>query len=621
MSEQVLSGRERMLIAYWSFDEGSGQVAYDYSGNENNAQIMGAEWTDGVSGKALSFNGRSSLICGGGLELCFVFPSDYSIEAWVKHEAKTPQAYVSKWSGWRMESAWVLGYFEETVNFAEYYGGGEHVRVKGPNIADGQWHHIVAVREGENIRLYVDGRREAEAKSKGGIVGENLAPVKVGSAGAGRWPRWPFIGLIDEVRVYARAISEDEILSRYQNVRSGIKKPTLKPLLQEIPLSFYIGGTSASLYNVGEPIDVRLTITSSKPVPHPLEQRVHVYLKDKDGNVIYSSKSTLSFKEKEKVKVTSVSTPPQAEGSYLVEIGIDEKTGLRRILQVKNIEPIKQENMRIKEERSKTNPFYRGIISAYGGMRYKPDDTPDIEGTLSVVEDLGANCYTYLIHSHSEKELAALGEFCKEARVRGIEVWVYLVPPSEALPGYPPFGLDYLKWAEAIAEISLQHPNLTLWMIDDFDGNLSFFTIDYTRRIYERTKEINPNLFFGVCVYHESLDKFVKNGYLAYIDALLWGYQHSSFLYPDCGIYPNTLPLEINDYLKTGKIAIPCIYFTAHSSWPLNRPIREYLEKAMRIAYEQAGICWVFTTPSPGTFQYEVVKEFARQVKAPKRRW
>jgi hypothetical protein len=37
-----------------------------------------------------------------------------------------------------MESAWVLGYFEEAVNFAEYHGGGEYVRVKGPNIADGQ---------------------------------------------------------------------------------------------------------------------------------------------------------------------------------------------------------------------------------------------------------------------------------------------------------------------------------------------------------------------------------------------------------------------------------------------------------------------------------------------------
>ena len=56
---------------------------------------------------------------------------------------------------------------------------------------------------------------------------------------------------------------------------------------------------------------------------------------------------------------------------------------------------------------------------------------------------------------------------------------------------YPPFDLDYIKWVEAIAKISLIHPNLTLWMLDDFDGNTDYFTLAYTQKIYQASKKIN----------------------------------------------------------------------------------------------------------------------------------
>jgi hypothetical protein len=45
------------LVAYWSFDEGSGNIAYDSSGNGNHGTIYGAKWTSGKFGQALSFDG------------------------------------------------------------------------------------------------------------------------------------------------------------------------------------------------------------------------------------------------------------------------------------------------------------------------------------------------------------------------------------------------------------------------------------------------------------------------------------------------------------------------------------------------------------------------------------
>lgn len=50
------------LIAYWSFDEGSGDIAYDGSGHGNDGTIYGASWTSGVSGHALSFDGYDDFV-------------------------------------------------------------------------------------------------------------------------------------------------------------------------------------------------------------------------------------------------------------------------------------------------------------------------------------------------------------------------------------------------------------------------------------------------------------------------------------------------------------------------------------------------------------------------------
>ncbi|MBC7328117.1 LamG domain-containing protein [bacterium] len=609
--------QEQGLIAYWSFDEGKGDVAYDYSGNQNDAQIKGAKWVKGISGNALSLDGKNYLICGNGIELCFVFNGDYSLEAWVKHTNKSPQIYIAKWSGSGVQSAFWLGYYENKVQFGDYYEGG-HTRIKGPDIADGNWHYVVAIRKGFTLSLYVDSIKVAEGKTIGKIAGDNPAPLLIGSFGFGRALQWAYNGEIDEVRIYSRALSEDEIKKRYQLISSGQKEPTLQPIANDTPLDFYADASTATIYNTEQPINIFLRITSSKPTS---TKDFYLLLKKNSGEVVDKIQGTANFQTNVKVYKTTISLPAMKEGSYTLEVGIDGQTKVRKTLNVKDLTAIEQNNIAIKEQRAKTNPFYRGIISAYSGMRYKPDGTPDIETMISLLKDLGVNCYTYLIAYRSLQELPALGDFCQRAMKEGIEVWAYLVPPTEAPKDYPPFGLDYLKWAEAIAKISLEHPNLTLWMIDDFDANLSFFTLAYTQQIYETSKRINPNLLFGVCVYHENLADFIHKGYLAYCDAILWGYQHNSSLYPDCGLFANTLPTEINDYLKTGKIAIPCIYFTPHSSWPLGRPIREYLEEATRIAFEQSGIVWVFTTPSPDSMQYDVVKSFISSHPLPKRNW
>jgi hypothetical protein len=146
----------------------------------------------------------------------------------------------------------------------------------------------------------------------------------------------------------------------------------------------------------------------------------------------------------------------------------------------------------------------------------------------SRLKELGVGTYYWLVEPAKDWEDLKL--FLPKAAQVGLQVWVYLVPPSESEPQpgagakYPePFLQDYVRWAEGIAKLSLQHTNLTGWVIDDFDGNLKFFTPDYVRRMQARAKSINPHLVFLPLTYFGSIKPFV-NEYREVIDGVVVAY-------------------------------------------------------------------------------------------------
>jgi hypothetical protein len=79
-------------------------------------------------------------------------------------------------------------------------------------VDDNRWHHAVGVYDGARIALYIDGKLDASAPASGPIAA-NDEPVLIGenSERPGRF--WH--GLLDEVRLYSYALSEDEITALY----------------------------------------------------------------------------------------------------------------------------------------------------------------------------------------------------------------------------------------------------------------------------------------------------------------------------------------------------------------------------------------------------------------------
>ena len=285
-----------------------------------------------------------------------------------------------------------------------------------------------------------------------------------------------------------------------------------------------------------------------------------------------------------------------------------------------------EEEQRVDEmlHNKKLFPFGQRRVVAYAGMRYDTKGKPRLKEMISRLVDLGVNCYSYLIDAHSKEELAALPHFCDLASKARIEVWVVLVPPTEEpKPArgnhdgirYPPYGLDYLKWARDISVISKKHSNLTLLMIDDFLYNLKCFTPQYVAKIHKILDRENKRLLLGLTIYANQLGRTKEiNRYEPYADAVEWGYQHKSNLSPDYGISAQSLPAEISEFWKVfpHRILIPCIYFTPHSSWS-RKATSAYLKEAMTLAYNDAGVALIFRTPERGTVNYDIVKTFCHE--------
>lgn len=156
----------------------------------------------------------------------------------------------------------------------------------------------------------------------------------------------------------------------------------------------------------------------------------------------------------------------------------------------------------------RAQPPYIGDYDA----ELRTDGHVDNELMVERLRELGANTYMWLIW-HSPNDWADLHEFLPLAAEADITVWVYLVPPSETAATHPqfpysePFRLDYVRWAEEIAKLSLQHKNLVGYVIDDFWGNVNprWFTLESIGAMVDAGRAINPEIKFYPLMYFNQI--------------------------------------------------------------------------------------------------------------------
>lgn len=204
--------REPGLVAHYSFEEGPGDVVKDHSGLGHHGRVHGAAHVRCGRGWALRLDGQDDHVdCGNpdGLTL----RDAVSLEAWVYPEA-VPAGGEPGIVG-KDYASYLLTYYKDGCCWWYISGGGNNCRAP---VSTGAWHHLVGTFDGHTLRLYVDGRLEATKASAAATIAYGGSFLIGTSHGDEQFTRGAhFSGMIDDVRVYARALSAAEVLAHYRS--------------------------------------------------------------------------------------------------------------------------------------------------------------------------------------------------------------------------------------------------------------------------------------------------------------------------------------------------------------------------------------------------------------------
>jgi len=167
------------------------------------------------------------------------------------------------------------------------------------------------------------------------------------------------------------------------------------------------------------------------------------------------------------------------------------------------------------------------VLGDYDSELRLADGRADIGTMVARLKDLGVTSYYWLLW-HASTDWEDLKLFLPKAAEAGIAVTAYLVPPSESPPHAKwysePFRLDYKRWGEEIARLSLEHSNLTSWVIDDFYANRELFAPAYVGEMQARAKKINPRLVFMPLMYYPEITAQFVADYGPAIDGVVAAY-------------------------------------------------------------------------------------------------
>ena len=208
--ETVPPPLDKGLIGHWKFDEGTGSTTKDASRHGHHGTISGAKWVEGKSGKALEFDGSGACVdvgnppalqLTGAMTLCaWILVDDFQENGRIVCKQNGPGN-----RGWSINiERQKFACIQVPIDASTTIGA------KTPTLSEGRWYHVAGVYiPGREIRMYLDG--ELVDTLDQGVPPQQYnspLPVRLGGRPAGGCF---FDGKIDEIRVYDRALTSEEI--------------------------------------------------------------------------------------------------------------------------------------------------------------------------------------------------------------------------------------------------------------------------------------------------------------------------------------------------------------------------------------------------------------------------
>jgi len=210
-------------LAHWKMDEVVDRKVADVTGNGHDA-VLGPEGVelavvDSPCGKALAFDGKKS---GAYLQIEKWEDLDnlqeFTVMAWIKPAERSTSCEIlcgkgdkygdPPWPGWRFRYGWAMLYF------ALGGPGDGHGQASTPgfSVPVGYFSHVAATYDGQKVRLYVNCVLMAEADAPAQLAPSKRAYI-IGNY-IGRKDAYPMNGVLDEVKIFDRALSEKEIFAQ-----------------------------------------------------------------------------------------------------------------------------------------------------------------------------------------------------------------------------------------------------------------------------------------------------------------------------------------------------------------------------------------------------------------------
>jgi hypothetical protein len=168
--------------------------------------------TSGWGGQGLSFDGVNDYVKVGNFNLS----GNATYALWFKtsNSTQTNRRFVNLAtdSAYRNCSFDVIGGPSGNINCFDGTNSPTITNPTGASLANGNWHHFVAVFQTNNIHIYIDGVDKNLSSSN--WINQTATNKELSIAGSGVANQY-FNGLIDDVRIYNRALSADEVMHSY----------------------------------------------------------------------------------------------------------------------------------------------------------------------------------------------------------------------------------------------------------------------------------------------------------------------------------------------------------------------------------------------------------------------
>lgn len=239
-------------LALYKLDETGGTVAADSSGSGNDATVKGtAAWAQGIKGNAVSLNGRDSYVQ---LPAGIVSRAQQlTVSGWVKANSLSDYMRIFDFGSGTNEYMFLTPKAGNRMLFAITVNGngpGQEQTISGPVLPTGVWKHVAVTLNGSTGILYVDGR-EVGRNTSLTLNPSSLGQTKNNYIGKSQYPDPHLNGLVDDFRIYSRALSAAEVLNLANTTAQNLLTAGDITALKEVSVTTP-AGTKPELPNVVE---------------------------------------------------------------------------------------------------------------------------------------------------------------------------------------------------------------------------------------------------------------------------------------------------------------------------------------------------------------------------------